>query len=74
MFFNGRIEKLSLEPSDFSDLIINLKENKLDFDDAYQLTVSQKYKMTIVTFDTDFNIDGIDKLSPEQVISFRDQK
>jgi hypothetical protein len=68
LFFNGLIEQLSLDPHDFVDIISNIENYKLDFDDAYQLTVSQKYEMTIVTFDKDFNIEGIDKMTPDEII------
>ena len=68
LFFNGLIEQLSLDPHDFVDIISNIENYKLDFDDAYQLTVSQKYEMTIVTFDRDFNIEGIDKMTPDEII------
>lgn len=68
LFFNGLIEQLSLDPHDFIDLISNIEKYKLDFDDAYQLTISQKYDMTIVTFDKDFNIKGINKMSPENIL------
>ncbi len=69
LFFNGQIEQLSLEPADFHDVISNIEKHKLDFDDSYQVTISQKYELTIVTFDKDFNIDGIDKLTPEELIA-----
>ena len=59
IFINGHIEQLSLGPDDFLDIISNIENYKLDFDDSYQLTVSQKYDLTIVTFDKDFNINGI---------------
>lgn len=68
LFFNGLIEQLSLDPNDFVNIISNIENYKLDFDDAYQLTVSQKYEMTIVTFDKDFNIEGIDKMTPDEII------
>lgn len=68
LFFNGLIEQLSLAPNDFINIISNIENYKLDFDDAYQLTVSQKYEMTIVTFDKDFNIEGIDKMTPYEII------
>jgi len=57
-----------LDSDDFIDLTQNVKDYNLDFDDAYQLTVSQKYDMTIITFDKDFNTKGIDKKSPEDII------
>jgi predicted nucleic acid-binding protein len=68
LFYNGLIEQLSLQPHDFADIISNIEKFRLDFDDAYQLTLSQKYDMTLVTFDKDFNIDGINKSSPEDLL------
>ena len=68
LFINGQIEQVNLDSNDFVDLIQNIKDHNLDFDDAYQLTVSQKYDMTILTFDKDFNIKGINKKSPEEII------
>ena len=68
LFFNGLIEQLSLDPYDFVDIISNIEKFKLDFDDAYQLTISQKYEMKIVTFDKDFNVEGIDKMTPDDII------
>lgn len=68
LFFNGQIEQLSLEPDDFLDIISNIEKYKLDFDDTYQLTISQKYDLTIVTFDKDFSIDGINRLTPEELL------
>jgi len=43
LFFNGLIEQIFLDPRDFADIISNINKYKLDFDDAYQLTLSQKY-------------------------------
>jgi len=45
-----------------------MQEFNLDFDDAYQLTVSQKYDLTIVTFDKDFDVKGIRKNTPDEII------
>ena len=69
IFINGQIEQVTLDSNDFIDLTQNVKDYNLDFDDAYQLTVSQKYDMTVVTFDKDFNAKGIDKKTPEEIIS-----
>lgn len=69
LFINAQIKQLSLLPLDFIDVIANIEEYNLDFDDAYQLTVAQKYKLTIVTFDKDFNPKGIDNKSPEEVLN-----
>lgn len=68
IFFNGLIEHISLNAHDFIKIISNIEEFKLDFDDAYQLTISQKYDMIIVTYDKDFNSKGITKMTPEDIL------
>jgi predicted nucleic acid-binding protein len=69
LFINGQIDLLSLYSVDLLDVIENIKKFKLDFDDSYQYTVAQKFDLTIVTFDKDFNAKGIKKKSPEEIIS-----
>lgn len=68
LFVNGQIEQLSLNSGDLMNVISNIQEFDLDFDDAYQLSVSQKYDLVIVTFDKDFNAKGIRKNTPEEII------
>ncbi len=69
LFINGQIEQLSLDTSDLMNVVANIKRFKLDFDDSYQYTVAQKYDLTIVTFDKDFNVKGILKKSPDEIIN-----
>lgn len=68
LFYEGNIEQIALEPNDFSEIISNIRKYKLDFDDAYQLSISNKYQMTIVTFDKDFDVDGIRKANPKELV------
>jgi len=68
LFVNGQIEQLSLNSGDLLNVISNIQKYNLDFDDAYQLSVSQKYDLVIVTFDKDFNAIGIRKNTPEEII------
>jgi predicted nucleic acid-binding protein len=68
LFVNGQITQLSLNPVELHQVAANILEFKLDFDDGYQLAVSQKYDLTIVTFDKDFNAKGIRKITPEEFI------
>jgi len=49
-------------------ILSRYKKYGLDFEDSYQFTTAQKYDMTIITFDKDFNISGIRKNSPEEII------
>ena len=68
LFFHGQLEQLALDPVDLLEVNSNIRKYKLDFDDSYQFTISQKFDLTIVTFDKDFNILGIKKKSPDEVI------
>jgi uncharacterized protein len=68
LFINGQIELLSLDSSDLLDVIGNIQKYKFDFDDSYQFSIAQKYDLTIVTFDTDFNIKGIKKKTPDDIV------
>jgi uncharacterized protein len=69
LFLNGQIEQVTLNTLDLFDVINNINNFRLDFDDSYQLTVSQKFDLTLISFDKDFNTDGIKKKSPEEIIS-----
>lgn len=68
LFSNGQIEQLSIEPDDVSKLIFNIKKHNLDFDDAYQVTVSEKFNLTVITFDKDFKVKDIRSKTPEKII------
>jgi predicted nucleic acid-binding protein len=68
LFINGQIESLTLDTMDLLDVVGNIQKYKLDFDDSYQFSVAQKYDLTILTFDKDFDIKGIRKNTPEEVI------
>ena len=68
LFVNGQIEQLTLDPIDLLDVIKNIQKYKLDFDDSYQFSVAQKFDLTIITFDEDFNVKGIKKNTPDEII------
>ncbi len=68
LFINGQIELLSLDSSDLLDVVYSIEKFDLDFDDSYQLTVAQKYDLTIVTFDKDFNKKGIKNKTPDDIV------
>jgi hypothetical protein len=68
LFINGQIESLTLDTMDLLDVVGNIQKYNLDFDDSYQFSVAQKYDLTILTFDKDFDIKGIRKNTPEEVI------
>jgi predicted nucleic acid-binding protein len=68
LFINGQIEQLSLDGENILDVVSNMQKFRLDFDDSYQYTVALKYDLIVVTFDKDFNLKGIRKNSPDEII------
>ncbi|MCX6239995.1 MAG: PIN domain-containing protein [Bacteroidia bacterium] len=68
LFVNGQLEQLSLDSIELLDVIANIQKFKLDFDDSYQFCIAQKYDLTIITFDKDFNVKGIKKNTPDDII------
>lgn len=69
LFLNGQIERLSLNNVYLFEVVANTTKFNLDFDDSYQLAISRKYDLVIVTFDKDFDIQGINKTSPEELVN-----
>ena len=69
LFINANIEMLSLVGIDLLKVSVNNKKFKLDFDDSYQLTLAQKYDLTLVTFDTDFIAKGLEVKSPDEILN-----
>lgn len=68
LFVNGQLEQLHLEAIDLLDVITNIQKYKLDFDDSYQFSIAQKYDLTIITFNKDFNVKGIKKNTPDEIV------
>lgn len=69
LFRNAGLIVLSLNGIEHLEIIDNINKFRLDFDDAYQLTLSQKYDLTIATFDKDFNSPNILSKSPIEILS-----
>ncbi len=65
----GNLKLLSLNPVDLHSVVQNIKSYNLDFDDAYQLTCANKYNLTLVSFDTDFDRSSIERKVPSELIS-----
>ena len=60
---------LGLEHEELKKVIKVHEKFGLDFDDAYQYVVAQKYKLKIVSFDSDFDKTNLGRLSPENLLS-----
>ena len=55
IFFDGDVTLVHLEPDDVSDLVHTIRRFNLDFDDAHQYVAAEKYDLTIISFDADFD-------------------
>jgi predicted nucleic acid-binding protein len=61
---DAEITILTIEPQDLGALVKNIKKWNLDFDDAYQYTLAQKYSLELVSFDKDFDKTDIVRIEP----------
>jgi len=68
LFSTGNVACLNLEPIDNLEVSKLIKSKGLDYDDSYQVIVSQKFEIQIVTFDGDFKEKGFKTLSPKEAI------
>jgi predicted nucleic acid-binding protein len=68
VIFKGGIGVLRLFPGDFRRLVEVAKQFDLDFDDAYQYVIAEKYGLTIVSFDSDFDKTELGRKTPSDVL------
>lgn len=68
VFGRGDVQMVSLNASEHLELSKPLKELALDFDDAYQYLIANKYQLTLVTFDKDFNKADIPVMGPLEAL------
>jgi predicted nucleic acid-binding protein len=66
--YRGGVTLIHLDPDDTSRLVEIITETKLDFDDAYQFTAAEKYDLSIVSFDSDFDRTERGRRAPAQVL------
>ncbi len=68
LFVKGNVSCLGIAPLENIELSRMISEHNLDFDDSYQVIVSQKYSIHFVTFDKDFKKRGIKAISPKEAL------
>ena len=62
------VDILSLPPEDLKTLDLTADKFNLDFDDAYQYAVAEKYEMQLISFDTDFDRTERKRKEPIEVL------
>jgi|SRR5208337_213330 len=58
---------IRLASAEMKDLLTARKQFGLDFDDAYQYTAAEKYNLTLLSFDTDFDRTARGRKTPATV-------
>jgi hypothetical protein len=69
---NTDVRVVKLELSDYDLLIKRAHQFNLDFDDAYQYAVAEKYNLQIISFDTDFDQTERGRKTPDEVVQFNE--
>ena len=54
-FIDGDVSIICLGPEDMAKVVDAMQRFNLDFDDAYQYAVAERYGLTIISFDVDFD-------------------
>ena len=68
MFLVGGIRLLRLSPEDMQKVIQASRRFKLDYDDAYQYVLAEKYNLILVSFDRDFDRTKRGKATPADIL------
>lgn len=66
-FIDGAVVLLHLSPEDTLRIVQIIEKYNLDFDDAYQYTAAEKYKLTLISFDSDFDLTERGRKTPAEV-------
>lgn len=56
ILIDGDVTLIRLQPQDLQAVVESMEQQHLDYDDAYQYTIAKKYKLTLVSFDNDFDL------------------
>jgi predicted nucleic acid-binding protein len=68
IFIDGAVHYIHLEPEDTEHMVDTMYQFRLDFDDAYQYVGAEKYGLTLVSFDTDFDRTKLGRKTPDEVL------
>jgi len=67
-FIDGAVTLIHLRPEDTQRMLDVIERFKLDFDDAYQYVAAEKYNLTLVSFDGDFDRTERGKKTPAEIL------
>ncbi len=64
----GQVALLSLSVADMDRIVECAVRLRLDFDDAYQYVAAERYGLTLVSFDAEFDRTERGRKTPEQIL------
>lgn len=68
VFENGAVALIHLGSEDICRVVERISQLGLDFDDAYQYVAAEKYGLTLVSFDADFDRTPLGRRTPGQIL------
>ncbi|MEJ5229964.1 MAG: PIN domain-containing protein [Pseudothermotoga sp.] len=70
-FVNGAVSLVRVELQDMKRLVEVMDQYRLDFDDAYQYVVAETHRLTIISFDSDFDRTSLGRKTPLEVLGVK---
>jgi hypothetical protein len=67
-FVDGSVTLVQLSPDDTERIIEVVDQFRLDFDDAYQYVVAEKYQLTLVSFDSHLDATPLGRKTPSDLL------
>ncbi len=67
-FVDGSVHLVHLYPEDIPGLLSSGEKFNLDFDDAYQYMAAEKYNLTLLSFDSDFDGTERGRKTPAEIL------
>lgn len=65
---NSGVGRIRLDIADLKLMLTARRQFHLDFDDAYQYVAAEKYNLTVVSFDSDFDQTERGRKTPAEVL------
>ena len=71
LLLTNAISLLQLPPEDMQKLIQAAQKFKLDYDDAYQYALVEKYNLILISYDSDFDRTKRGRSTPADILKHR---
>ena len=66
-FIEGDVSLIHLRPENMATIVNIMQQFNFDFDDAYQYVAAERYSLTIISFDSDFDRTEIGRKTSDQL-------